>query len=151
MSPPRALTPFAGHFDGHAHLFAVRVYYEDTDFSGIVYHASYVRFMERARSDMLACIGIDQRRAWDDAEGAYAIADLTIKYLAPARFKDALTIVSTVKQLGAASLSIAQNIWRGDDHLIAAQVRAAFLDPSGKPRRQPKPWTAAYARVMATP
>jgi acyl-CoA thioester hydrolase len=67
--------PATGRFDGVEHRFPVRVYFEDTDLSGVVYHANYLRFMERARSDMLACVGIDQRGSFDGGEGVYAVAD----------------------------------------------------------------------------
>ncbi|MGL4314378.1 MAG: thioesterase family protein, partial [Sphingomonas sp.] len=77
--------PGQGRFDGREHRFAVRVYFEDTDVSGVVYHANYLRFMERARSDMLALVGIDQRAAHDAGEGAYAVTALDIAYRAPAR------------------------------------------------------------------
>ena len=95
--------PYQGHFNGREHHFAVRVYFEDTDFSGVVYHASYLRFMERARSDMLTCAGINQSDAYASGEGVYAVAELSIKYRKPAKFDDALLIVSTVDQVRAAS------------------------------------------------
>ena len=89
-------TPYQGHFDGARHLFAVRVYFEDTDFSGVVYHASYLHFMERARSDMLAGVGIDQRTVHAAGQGAYAVTEMHIKYRRPAHFDDALVVISTV-------------------------------------------------------
>ena len=85
--------PQAGHFAGGEHRLPLRVYYEDTDLSGVVYHANYLRYMERARSDMLREAGIDQRAAHEAGEGAYAVADLHIRYLAPARLNDALVVV----------------------------------------------------------
>ena len=92
--------PASGTFDGALHLFPVRVYFEDTDLSGVVYHANYLRFMERAWSDMLGVVGIDQRAAFDSGEGVYAVADLSIKYRRPARLDDALTVVSHVRAVG---------------------------------------------------
>src|SRR3546814_1355466 len=77
--------PYQGGFVGREHLFALRVYFEDTDLSGVVYHANYLRFMERARSDMLRAAGIDQRGAAEAGDGVYAIADLGIRYMRPAR------------------------------------------------------------------
>ena len=96
-------TPYQGHFDGARHLFAVRVYFEDTDFSGVVYHARYLHFMERARSDMLACVGIDQRNVHAAGQGAYAVTEMHIKYRRPAHFDDALVVISTVEAVRAAS------------------------------------------------
>jgi len=133
-----------GHFEGSSHHFPVRVYFEDTDLSGIVYHANYLRYMERARSDMLRAVGIDQRGAFEGGEGVYAVADLRIKYRAPAKLDDDLTVVSTVAAVGAATATIHQAVMRGTQLLTDAQVTAAFLTPTGRPRRQPKEWVAAF-------
>ena len=86
--------PASGLFQGSLHLFPVRVYYEDTDLTGIVYHANYLRWFERARSDMLRLLGIDQRAAVEAGEGHYAVAEIHIRYLVPARLDDALVIAS---------------------------------------------------------
>ena len=142
--------PYAGAFVGSEHRFAVRVYFEDTDLSGIVYHANYLRFMERARSDMLRCAGIDQRGAMDGAEGYYAVHDLSIRYRRPARLDDALLIRSRVVDVRAAVCEIAQDIWRGDELLTEGRVTAAFLGPDGRPRRQPKQWREAFERLAAS-
>ncbi|MGL5838657.1 MAG: YbgC/FadM family acyl-CoA thioesterase [Sphingorhabdus sp.] len=142
--------PYSGHFDGPRHLFAVRVYFEDTDFSGLVYHARYLHFMERARSDMLACAGIRQREAFEGGEGVYAVADLHIKYRAPAHFDDALVVVSTVEQIRGASVVIHQRVMRGDQVLTEAEVIAAFLSPDGRPKRQPREWLAAFEAIKNT-
>ena len=141
-------TPYQGHFDGTKHLFAVRVYFEDTDFSGVVYHARYLHFMERARSDMLACVGIDQRTVHAAGQGAYAVTQMHIKYRRPAHFDDALVVISTVEAVRAASCDIHQTVMRGDDILTEAQVTAAFVSPDGKPRRQPAHWVAAFQRII---
>ena len=141
--------PATGAFDGNTHRFPVRVYFEDTDLSGVVYHANYLRFMERARSDMLGCVGIDQRAAFDSSEGVYAVANLAIKYRAPARLDDALTVVSHVQAVGAATATIHQAVMRGGELLTEATVTAAFLTREGRPRRQPKPWVEAFARLAS--
>jgi acyl-CoA thioester hydrolase len=143
------ILPYTGHFDGPRHLFAIRVYFEDTDFSGLVYHARYLHFMERARSDMLACAGIDQRAAFEGDEGVYAVADLAIKYRAPAHFDDALLVVSTLEELRGASVIIHQRVMREQQILTEAQVTAAFISREGRPRRQPKPWMEAFSAIMA--
>ena len=140
--------PYQGQFDGTKHLFAVRVYFEDTDFSGVVYHARDLHFMERARSDMLACVGIDQRRVHAEGQGAYAVTEMHIKYRRPAHFDDALVVVSTVEAVRAASCDIRQIIMRGDDILTEAVVTAAFVSPDGKPRRQPAHWVAAFQPII---
>ena len=141
-------TPYQGHFDGARHLFAVRVYFEDTDFSGVVYHARYLHFMERARSDMLACVGIDQRTVHAAGQGAYAVTQMLIKYRRPAHFDDVLVVISTVEAVRAASCDIHQTVMRGDDILTEAQVTAAFVSPDGKPRRQPAHWVAAFQLII---
>ena len=143
-----AHTPYQGHFDGQRHLFAVRVYFEDTDFSGVVYHARYLHFMERARSDMLARVGIDQRVVHEAGEGAYAVTEMNIKYRRPAHFDDALLVVSTVEAVRAASCDIHQTVMRNAEILTEARVTAAFVSPDGKPRRQPKHWVAAFQPII---
>jgi acyl-CoA thioester hydrolase len=140
--------PYSGHFAGREHHFAVRVYFEDTDFSGVVYHASYLRFMERARSDMLTCAGIIQSDAYAAGDGVYAVAELNIKYWRPAHFDDALLIISTVEQLRAASCLIHQRVMLGDEMLTQATVLAAFLSPEGRPRRQPKDWIEKFTPLL---
>jgi acyl-CoA thioester hydrolase len=142
------IRPHDGRFVSGKHYFACRVYFEDTDFSGIVYHANYLRYMERARSDMLRQLDMDQHAAYESGEGVYAVVDLTMKYLSPARLDDDLVVVSTVETLRAASVIIDQTIIRGSDLITSASVHAAFLTPDGRPRRQPKAWTKAFASVM---
>jgi acyl-CoA thioester hydrolase len=142
--------PYQGHFVGREHHFAVRVYFEDTDFSGVVYHARYLHFMERARSDMLARAAIDQQGAWTRGEGVYAVADLGIKFHRPARFDDALLVVSTVEQIRAAACMIQQRVMLGDEVLTTANVLAAFTR-DGRPVRQPKAWIDAFTRLLPEP
>ena len=140
-----------GLIDGPRHLFAVRAYYEDTDLSGIVYHANYLRWFERARSDLLRMLGIDQRAATEAGEGAYAIADLTIRYARPARLDDTVVIETTCLELGAASVRMRQRATR-DGELVAEQTaRVGFIDPAGRPRRQPAAWRAAFAQFSEGP
>lgn len=139
-------TPPDGLIDGARHLYAVRVYFEDTDLSGITYHANYLRWFERARSDLLRQLGIDQRAAMEAGDGAYAVSDLHIRYRAPAKLDDDLVIETTARDIRAASCIMRQRAVRGDAVLAEAQVTAAFLTPAGRPRRQPTAWRAAFAR-----
>ena len=143
--------PFSGYFEGDTHYFACRIYYEDTDFSGIVYHANYLRYFERARSDMLRTIGIDQRGAHDEGSGVYAVSEMNINYVRPAKLDDNLVIKSQVTQIRAASCHIQQIAMRSDEILCKADVIAAFINPEGRPRRQPKPWVKAFQSVLAQP
>lgn len=147
MDPSILLAPPSGAFQGSLHLFPLRVYYEDTDLSGIVYHANYLRWFERARSDMLRLLDIDQRAAAERGEGTYAVAELSIRYLAPARLDDAVTIATHTTELGAASVRLRQRALRGRDLLAEAFVRVGFISPEGRPRRQPSAWRAAFELI----
>jgi acyl-CoA thioester hydrolase len=141
--------PQRGRLVGREHRFPVRVFFEDTDLSGVVYHANYLRYMERARSDMLSVAGIDQRAAFDAGEGYYVVADLRIRYRRPARLDDALVVVTTVKGFTAASATIHQRVMLERDVLTEAEVLAAFVAPvSGRPRRQPREWLAVFERLL---
>lgn len=141
--------PTEGRFVGDEHRFPVRVYFEDTDLSGVVYHANYLRWMERARSDMLRLAGIDQRGVWEAGEGAYAVADLRIRFRAPARLDDALLVVSRVTAASPARVVIHQAVRRDARTLSDAEVTAALVSPSGRPRRQPVAWLDIYRRLAA--
>jgi acyl-CoA thioester hydrolase len=139
--------PYRGAFIGGTHHFALRVYFEDTDVAGIVYYANYLKFMERARSDMLRCAGIDQRAAIEAGEGVYAVAEVAIKYRAPAKLDDALVLLSEVREVRAASCVIHQRVMRGGEVLADATVTAAFLSPEGRPKRQPRAWAETFERL----
>ncbi|MXP41947.1 YbgC/FadM family acyl-CoA thioesterase [Altererythrobacter soli] len=140
--------PSSGLLEGPQHWFPVRVYYEDTDLSGIVYHANYLKWFERARSDLLRLLGIDQRAAVEAGEGAYAVADLAIRYAAPAKLDDDIVISTRPVELRAASCRLHQKALRGEDLLAEAQLRVGFVGPDGRPRRQPDPWRTAFATFM---
>lgn len=143
--------PPSGRFDGACHLFPVRVYFEDTDLSGVVYHANYLRWFERARSDLLRCLSIDQRAAHEAGEGAYAVTEVALRYLRPARLDDAVVIATRVGDLSPATCRLEQEARRGDDLLCSASVRVAFVAPNGRPRRQPPAWMEAFRAVIAPP
>ncbi len=140
--------PPGGILAGARHLYAVRVYYEDTDLSGITYHANYLRWFERARSDLLRLLGIDQRAAIESGEGAYALSEVNVKYLRPAKLEDDVVIETISSEVGAASVRMQQTARRGDDILATADVRAAFITLDGRPRRQPAAWRAAFQTFM---
>ena len=140
--------PASGRFADGEHRFAVRVYFEDTDVSGVVYHANYLRFMERARSDMLRVAGIDQRGAMESGEGYYAVAGMVIRYRRPARLDDALLVASRVIEVKAASCLIQQRVMRAGELVAEADVTAAFLGRDGRPRRQPAAWIEAFRRLQ---
>jgi len=137
-----------GRFEGLEHHFVLRVYFEDTDLSGVVYHANYLRFMERARSDMLALAGIDQRAAHEAGEGAYALREANIRYRAPARLGDELVVVSRLVQLRPAAVDIHQRVMRDVTIVAEAEIEAVFVAPSGRPRRQPAVWMERFAPLV---
>ncbi|MFM5923784.1 MAG: YbgC/FadM family acyl-CoA thioesterase [Novosphingobium sp.] len=141
--------PPSGLIDGKLHRFAVRAYFEDTDLSGVVYHANYLRWFERARSDFVRLLGIDQRAVNESGEGAFAVTDLTIRYAAPARLDDAVLIETTCEDLGAASCRMHQKALREDGKLLSeARLRVGFVSPEGRPRRMPDAWRAAFASIL---
>jgi len=122
-----------------AHVLPVRVYFEDTDFSGLVYHASYVRWCERGRSDFLRLLGGDHRRLIDGSDGgepaAFVVRRMTFDYLRPARIDELLEVVTRVKAVGAASLTLSQSVRREDVPLVEAEVTVVLISVSGKPLR----------------
>jgi acyl-CoA thioester hydrolase len=143
--------PPDGAINGARHLYAVRVYYEDTDLSGIVYHANYLRWFERARSDLLRRLGIDQRAAIEKGEGAYAVSELALRYLRPARLDDDILVETRCTAMGAASCRMAQCASRDGIPLAELSLRVGFVAPDGRPRRQPAPWRAAFKRFIEEP
>lgn len=126
-----------GDTDGVVHVLPVRVYYEDTDFSGIVYHAGYLRFLERGRTDFLRLAGVDQSALFEGGEGIiFAVRRLTIDYHRPALMDDVLEVRTRTQEVRGASLVIAQTIHRGDQLIVSADVHvAAIVD--GRPARIP--------------
>lgn len=149
MSAPDLLpAPATGRFIAAVHHFPVHVYFEDTDLSGLVYHANYLRYMERARSDMLRVAGIDQRAAQEEGAGVYAVTDIQLRYRRPARLDDDLMVESRLTAMSAATCSIHQRVRRGEEILTDGEVNVAFLTPRGRPTRQPKPWIDIFSRLM---
>ena len=147
-------TPYRGGFaksaDGsREHRFALSVYFEDTDAYGIVYYANYLKFMERARSDMIRAVGVDQAAELRRSGSAYAVVEVDIKYRRPARLGDDILVVSSVEQVRASSVDIHQRVMRGPELLTDARVTAAFLDGEGRPRRQPGDWVEKFTAITA--
>ena len=148
---PTALdTPYRGGFAGPEHHFALTVYFEDTDTAGVVYYANYLKFMERARSDMLRAVGIDQRDVLERGAGAYYVAEANIRYLRTARLGDDLRVISRVEAVRGVSVVIHQRVMRGEEQLTDATVTAAFLDANGRPQRQPRGWVERFRAIAAS-
>ena len=128
--------------DGKHHQ-RVRVYYEDTDFTGIVYHANYLRYMERGRTNYLRLIGADHRVLFEQTEKeapgfAFVVRSMTIDYLKPAKMDDILEVITYPGEVKGASIVLKQKVTRGEDVLVAADVRVAFVS-GGRARPIPKP------------
>jgi acyl-CoA thioester hydrolase len=140
-------TPYRGGFVGAEHHFALTVYFEDTDTAGVVYYANYLKFMERARSDMIRAVGIDQAEMLRGDGSAYFVTHVDIRYRRPARLAEDLRVISSVQQVRASSVDIQQRVMRGDELLSDASVTAAFLDRDGRPRRQPKEWVEIFRNI----
>jgi acyl-CoA thioester hydrolase len=125
------------------HLLRVRVYYEDTDFTGIVYHANYLRYMERGRTNYLRLIGADHRALFEATEKeapgfAFVVRSMNIEFLKPARMDDILEIVTEPEEVKGASTTVRQRVMRSDELLVEAHVRVAFIS-GGRARPIPKP------------
>ena len=146
-APAEMLSPPSGCYKEGVHYYPVRIYFEDTDAGGIVYHANYLRYMERARPDMLRLLGINQRASIEAGEGVYAISHMEIDYRSPAKLDDDLVVVSRMERVSGATVSIAQKVMRGDTLLTDATVTVAFISPEGRPKRQPKEWVALYQSI----
>lgn len=132
------MEPTAGRFVGREHQLPVRVYYEDTDFTGLVYHANYVRFCERGRSDFLRAAGVDHTSLLDRPDPcAFVIVTLNLKFHAAARIDDALLVRTTYDIIKGPRLMISQRITRGETLLLTAEVEAACITGDGRPRRPP--------------
>ena len=139
--------PPSGAIDGGIHRLSARVYFEDTDTAGIMYHAKYLHFMERGRTEFLRVAGIDHGAAVKAGEGAYAVTEMQIKWLRPAKLDDVLTIETRL--ISVRACAIAQRITRAGEPLLDATLVAAFLDPAGRPRRQPRDWMARFNELQA--
>ena len=150
MAPQPLDTPYRGGFAGREHRFALTVYFEDTDAYGIVYYANYLKFMERARSDMIRAVGVDQAAELAASGSAYAVVEVDIRYRRPARLGDDLQVVSTVDQVRASSVHIQQRVMRGPELLPDARLTAAFLGGDGRPQRQPSEWVEKFRSIAKT-
>ena len=135
-----------GSISNGVHRLALRVYYEDTDFSGHVYHANYLKFCERARSDLIRLIGFDQNAlAGAESKTFFVIAKMNCDFLKPARFDDVLMVESRAGDIGGARFALLQKVLRGDDVLFRAEVTAVLIDARGRPKRIPQDMAEKFA------
>lgn len=134
------LTPFG-------HRIMARVYYADTDFSGVVYHARYLEFFERGRSDFLRLAGVHHTELADGKHGeklVWVVRRMEIDFRGPARIDDILTIDTRAQEISGARIVMAQELKRGEDLLVTARVEAAIVGAGGRPRRFPREWIEAF-------
>jgi len=136
------------------HNFAIRVYYDDTDAGGIVYHANYLRFAERARTEALRDLGVPHAALVNNFGLMFVVRRVKLDYLRPARVDDSLIVLTTVSRLGAASVGLTQMVMRADERLAVAEVGLACVDVvTARPRRLPAAWRSAlrdFSRSVAT-
>ena len=136
-----AADPGSGRAGREDHVFPVRIYYEDTDAGGIVYHAAYLRFAERARTELLRQLGFTNRSI------AFAVVDCTVRYRRPARLDDALEVRTRPVGVGGATLELTQSIWRAGELLVTIRIRIASLGENGRPRRLPAQLRHDFAQL----
>lgn len=137
----------SGALTDFGHRLMARVYYADTDFSGVVYHARYLEFLERGRSDYLRLAGVHHTELMEGKHGeriVWVVRRMEIEFRSPARIDDVLTIDTRTDAISGARIFMAQELKRGGDVLVAARVEAAIIGENGRPRRFPREWVAAF-------
>jgi acyl-CoA thioester hydrolase len=142
--------PRDGAVSDGAYLFPVRVYYEDTDAAGLVYYANYLKFAERARTEMLRRLGVEQERMRAETGLVFVVRRCTVDYLAPARLDDDLIVETRLAELGGASLDLDQDVRRGSAVLVRLAFQIACLGQSGRPQRLPPVLRSALASLNDT-
>jgi acyl-CoA thioester hydrolase len=130
--------PGAGRFDGRTHLLPVRIYYEDTDFTGVVYHANYLRYFERGRSDYLRALGVSHAMLLEgETPTAFSVIEISLTFRKAARIDDALIVRTTFDAVKGPRLRISQNLHKGDDVMAEAKVEACCITPTGRAKKPP--------------
>ncbi len=150
MTEPQA-HEFAGMIEGGVHRMPVRVYFEDTDSAGMVYHANYLHFMERARTEILRGCGISlsAEMAKPGIESMrYAVSRCEIDYLAQSKLDDMLEVRTTARAVGAAYFDLSQDIWRGETPVTRGEIRVVCLNDKGLPKRQPRGMVARLKDML---
>jgi acyl-CoA thioester hydrolase len=139
-----------GHFDGKTHILPIAVYYEDTDLSGVVYHANYLRYMERGRTEFFRTAGIS-RANLDDAEpSAWAIRRIAVEYHRPARLDDQIAVHSVLTAVTGARMNVVQKIFCGQVLLVEGRIEACMITLTGKLQRLPKNVLETLAPYVTT-
>lgn len=134
----RTWPDLAGRIEGETHIFPIRVYFEDTDFAGHVYHANYLKFCERGRTDFIRLLGIEHQRLANPEAGEpamFVVRRIEIDYLKPSRLDDVLEVITRCAEIGGASLTLDQEVRRGDAVIARAKVIVVLVGATGKPQR----------------
>ena len=137
-TPARTWPDIAGRIEGEIHVLPVRVYFEDTDFAGVVYHANFLKFCERGRTDFVRLLGIHHQSLANPENGessVFVVRRIEIDYLRPGRLDDLLEVVTRCTEIGGASLTLDQEVKRSDTVLARAKVIVVLVGSSGKPQR----------------
>ena len=151
MSEP-STEPSAGWLVGREHQLPVRIYYEDTDFTGVVYHANYLRYFERGRSDFFRVVGVSHSALLERPDpAAFTITRMTVDFKRAARIDDALLVRTTYDSVRGPRLFISQRITRGEELIATAAVEAACIDQKGRARKPPPGMAEALAPLFAAP
>ena len=146
-SPAAPVIPLDGVLTASGHRHVVRVYYADTDFSGVVYHARYLEFFERGRSDFLRLAGVHHTELADGKHGeklVWVVRRMEIDFRGPARIDDVLTVDTVTESISGARIFMAQKISRDGTILVEAKVEAAIISEGGRPRRFPREWAESF-------
>ncbi len=144
-----------GWFDSGEHVLPIRVYYEDTDAAGIVYYANYLRFAERARTEMIRSLGVEHRHLMAEDGLAFAVRSCAIEYMQPARLDDEIAVRTRIDAVGGATLRATQRVVnidesRAQSDLVELKIRLACIDKNQRPVRMPAEIRGAVAALMAT-
>ncbi|MBY8916004.1 tol-pal system-associated acyl-CoA thioesterase [Nitratireductor sp. L1-7-SE] len=137
----------SGELTDFGHRLVARVYFADTDFTGVVYHARYLEFLERGRSDFLRLAGVHHTELADGKHGevlSWVVRRMEIDFRQPARVDDIVMVETRTEAISGARIQMAQRLLRGENVLVEAKVEAAIIGASGRPRRFPKEWIAAF-------
>jgi len=143
--------PLSGRIEDGVHYLPVRIYFEDTDTSGIVYHARYLHFMERGRTEFMRCLDIPHSSMMEGEDAAaFAVKSIHIDYARPAIVDDALIVQSHVTDVKGSSCSLSQKIMRGEEVLVSASLRVVVIGQNLRPRRIPKEMRRHFEAIMKT-
>lgn len=141
-------TRLAGRIEGNVHILPIRIYYGDTDVTGFVYHANYLVYCERGRSDCLRLLGVPR---YIPGDMGFVVRRFVANYLKPALLDDLIEVHTRLVEVGGARIELAQDIRRGEDTLFKGEVTVVLVDPSGRPKRVQKDWFAAFSGAPASP